>query len=85
MDKHDRDSEKKKSERIPPPDDESHIIRSENSISPNKELYGESKSAEKAEHNEKKSISSDPASFPGGKMKNEPKVLGRKRAGLQNN
>lgn len=87
MDKRNHDNDKKKSERTPPPDDESHIIRSENSISPNKKLYGESKSAEKAEHNENKSIDSDPASFPGGKGggKNDPKVLGRKRGGLQNN
>lgn len=86
MDKHDNDK-KKKSERTPPFDDESHIIRSENSISLNKQLYGETKSAEAAKHNEKKSINSDPASFPSGKSggKNDQKILGRKRVGLHNN
>ncbi len=83
MDKH--DSDKKESDKSTPPEDESHIIRSENSVSPNKKLYGQSKSAESAENNEKKSIDSDPASFPGGKTKNEPKVLGRKRVGINNN
>lgn len=60
-----REKPSPKSERQQP--DESHIIRSDNSINPNRELYGgNTGDAQRAENDRKKSEKSDPSSFPGG-------------------
>lgn len=51
------------------PEEESHIIRSDNAANINVKMYGNTgnKSEKSEKHREDKAINSDPSTYPGGK------------------